>query len=68
MNNEYIVVAKGQIIGDSSQQGPAQAIAEGFASANVGEEAILYRNEAVFAARVVVDNSYPKFHEIKEPK
>lgn len=59
MNNEYLVVAKGVIICDSSQYRAAVEMAEAFAASNVGEQAVLYKNEAVFTARVVVDNNYP---------
>jgi predicted kinase len=60
MNNEYIVVAGRTVVADSVQQGPAQRAAEAYARDNLDVEVVLYRREAVFKARVTVDNNYPK--------
>jgi hypothetical protein len=59
MNNEYIVVAGGAIVADSSQQGPARRAAESAARSEVGAEVVLYKRVNVYKARVVVEDDSP---------
>jgi len=64
MNNEYIVVMGGAIVGNSSQEGPAESKAKALAVENVGTEVMLFRRQTVFKSRVVVEDDRP---QCKEP-
>ena len=60
MNNKYIVVSGGAILGDSSQLGPARSKADSAAREALGGEVVLYERVNVFKAKIVVEDDSPK--------
>jgi hypothetical protein len=60
MNNEYIVVMGGAVVGDSSQEGPAESKAKSLAAENIGTEVMVFRRQTVFKSRVVVEDDRPQ--------
>lgn len=60
MNNEYIVVMGGAVVGDSSQEGPAESKAKALAAENLGTEVMVFRRKTVFKSRVVVEDDRPQ--------
>lgn len=63
MNNEYIVVIGGRVVGDSSQHGPAIRTAEKVAAEELGAEVIVYQRVNVYKARTIVESDAPKVKE-----
>jgi hypothetical protein len=60
MNNEYIVVMGGAVVGDGSQEGPAESKAKSLAAENIGTEVMVFRRQTVFKSRVVVEDDRPQ--------